>query len=340
MKFTLHSRIQNDPFGDEPIVVDVPDVPTRLSPGGFKLADVPFLPPSSPVASSTDDNNFAGLGSSPDRSSRFGKFNLVPASRDDDFFGDTVRKAVKQEAPSSCPWGNDSIPPLNFTMADSTFTKGAAADFQKFSQFTKVQETADGNVLVWGIATLEQPDMDGETCDYDSAKRAYQDWTTAAVKRTSAAGQEISLGPIRRQHSAEPAGKATKIEYNDDAKEIWLGSIPISDDIRKELQEGYLTGYSQGGSYGWRKCAECDKSLTLQQANNYCPGCKKKVPVRFGLGRLSEVSYVDSPCTGKGFNYVKSDGSSQFVTFTKRAPSFNDAVRLEELRVLGFLPRS
>ena len=125
-------------------------------------------------------------------------------------------------------------------------------------------------------------------------------------------------GPIRYQHSTEHAGKATKIEYDDDAKEIRLGSIPINDDIRKQLQDGYLSGYSQGGSYAWRRCSNCDKNLTLQQANNYCPDCKKQVPVRFGLKRLSEVSYVDSPCTGKGFDYVQADGSKKFVAFTKR----------------------
>jgi hypothetical protein len=190
--------------------------------------------------------------------------------------------------------------------------------FVKFAQFTKVQETGDGNVLVWGIATLEQPDLDNEVCDYDTAKDAYQTWSDAAKARTEGAGQEVSLGNVRYQHTIEPAGKATKIDYKDDEKEIWLGSVPISDDIRKELQQGFLTGYSQGGSYAWRKCTECGKSLTLQQANNFCPACKKQVQVLFGLKRVAEVSYVDSPCTGVGFDYVKADGSKQFVKFAKR----------------------
>lgn len=191
-------------------------------------------------------------------------------------------------------------------------------EFLKFAQFTKVQETGDGNVLVWGIATLERPDLDNEICDYDTAKEAYQTWSDAAKARTAGAGQEVSLGNIRYQHSIEPAGKATKLEFADDAKEVWLGSVPISDDIRKELQQGFLTGYSQGGSYAWRKCTECGKNLTLQQANNFCSACKKTVPVLFGLKRVSEVSYVDSPCTGVGFDYVKSDGTVQFVKFAKR----------------------
>lgn len=203
-------------------------------------------------------------------------------------------------------------------------------DFLKFSQFSKVQEQPDGNVLVWGISTWEKPDLDNETCDFETAVPVYQAWSDAAKARTEGAGQELSLGPIRYQHSTEPAGKATKLEFKPDEKEIWLGSVPISDSIRKELQQGFLTGYSQGGSYAWRKCMDCGKNLTLQQANNYCPNCKRNVPVLFGLKRLSEVSYVDSPCTGKGFDYVKADGTTQFVKFAQRSKPMAGAMQLTD----------
>jgi hypothetical protein len=191
-------------------------------------------------------------------------------------------------------------------------------DFLKFAQFAKVQEQPDGSVMVWGIATLEEPDLDAEICDYDAAKSAYEKWSEAAKARTEGAGQEVSLGNIRLQHGLDIGGKATDIEYDDDNKRIMLGSVPLNDQILADIRKGYYTGYSQGGSYAWRKCTECGKNLTLQQANNYCPNCKKSVSVLFGLKRVSEVSYVDSPCTGKGFDYVKSDGTKQFVKFAKR----------------------
>ena len=191
-------------------------------------------------------------------------------------------------------------------------------DFLKFVQFTKVQEQADGTAMVYGIATLEEPDLDDETCDYETAKEAYQKWSDAAKSRTSGAGQELSLGNIRLQHGLDIGGKAVQIDYDDDAKRIMLGSVPLNDGILEDVRKGYYTGYSQGGSYAWRKCMECGKNLTLQQANNFCSACKKTVPVLFGLKRVSEVSYVDSPCTGKGFDYVKADGSTQFVKFAKR----------------------
>lgn len=325
MKFRLSPlHHSDDPLGYEPpVTVDLPDT-TAPERGSFRFAPDNFLPATPPPLPAQDP--FGSVGTGP--VSRTQKINLVSAETADPFAGlgdasqsssplsDSVRLAPLVKGDGYFEVFDSSAQPEE---AGGAFTKGAGEDFSKFCKFTKIQEQDDGNVMVWGIATLEQPDLDNEVCDYPTAKDAYQAWSLAAVTRTSGAGQEVSLGPIRYQHSTEPAGKATKIQYDDDAREIWLGSVPISDDIRKELQQGFLTGYSQGGSYAWRKCTECGKNLTLQQANNFCPDCKKQVPVRFGLKRLTEVSYVDSPCTGQGFDYVKRDGSSRFVSFAKRA---------------------
>jgi hypothetical protein len=323
----------NDPFGDDkPVTVEVDEPRAQSStPGSIQLVKDSFLPEVSRPDAAHPPFFDEAAPVSPEM--RFTKISLAAVKADDHFagLGDTGPSGHVEKvnlAPVEC--GYFDLPASEHHQEpEAGFTKSSAGDFAKFCRFTKVQETDDGDILVWGIATLEQPDLDGEICDYDAAKGAYQAWSLAAAQRTSAAGQQVSLGPIRYQHSPEPAGKAVKVTYNDDAKEIWLGSVPISDSIRRELQQGFLTGYSQGGTYAWRKCADCGKSLTLQQANNYCPACKKSVPVLFGLKRLSEVSYVDSPCTGKGFDYVKADGSSRFVSFTKRAdPSPPDGVKI------------
>lgn len=328
-----------DPFGDDtPRSIEASG--QAQQPGPIKLVATSFLPPVAPVRLDPGDffSAFGARTSEGPVSNLFAKIKLAPISTDD-FPG-------LGDEPMSVPFGKIKLAPLikgHFPglddapeIGDATFTKGADADFHKFGRFTKIQETSDGNIEVWGIATHEKPDLDNETCHYDTAKDAYQEWSVAAAARTSAAGQQISLGPIRYQHSAEPAGKATKIQYDDDNKAIWLGSVPINDTVRNELQQGFLTGYSQGGSYSWRKCSDCGKSLTLQQANNYCPDCKKQVPVTFGLKRLSEVSYVDSPCTGKGFDYVKSDGTRRFVSFAKRAEPRPDGFQVvNSVRIFG-----
>lgn len=191
------------------------------------------------------------------------------------------------------------------------------AEFRKFYEFAKMEEKPDGTHEVWGIATLEQPDSDNEICCYETAVPVYQAWSSKALKRTSGNGQEPSLGNLRVQHGSEVGGKVTKLEFKDSEKEIWLGSEPI-DSMVTPLKKGMYTGYSQGGSYAWRSCADCDSPMPMEQGNNYCKSCKKTVPVMYGLKRISEVSYVDSPAIGIGFQSVKANGSCEMVKFSKK----------------------
>lgn len=191
-------------------------------------------------------------------------------------------------------------------------------EFRKFHQFSKLEDSKDGPPTIWGVATWEQPDSDNELCDYETAKPVYQAWSAKAFKRTSNAGQEPSLGNIRLQHGSEVGGKATKLEFDDKAKEIWLGSEPISDAVHDQLKKGMYTGYSQGGSYAWRACADCEGQMPMQQGYNFCENCGKNVNVRYGLKRIAEVSYVDSPATGEGFEHVKANGSTEILKFQKK----------------------
>lgn len=210
-----------------------------------------------------------------------------------------------------------------------------AATLHKFSQFLKMEDASNGAPTVWGIATLEQPDCDNEICMYEDSKPAYEAWSAAAAKRTAGAGQEVSLGNIRLQHGMEVGGKATKLEFDDQLKQIMLGSEPINDAVRTALKQGMYTGYSQGGSYAYRKCSQCDQAMPMQQGNNFCTKCKKNVPVNYALKSLSEVSYVDSPATGEGFEHVKANGSREIVKFQqKEAPMPKVAKTKEEMTAL------
>jgi hypothetical protein len=194
--------------------------------------------------------------------------------------------------------------------------------FVKFHQFAKLEDSkeTDGAPTVWGVATWEKPDSDNECCDYESAVPVYQAWSAKALKRTKGAGQAPSLGNIRLQHGMDIGGKATKLEFNDESKEIWLGSEPLNDEIKQNLRDGFYTGYSQGGSYAWRSCMVCDTAMPMRQGDNFCPNCNKSVSVRYGLRRIAEVSYVDSPATGEGFEHVKANGSIEILKFQKKTP--------------------
>lgn len=172
---------------------------------------------------------------------------------------------------------------------------------------TKVDETTHE---VFGVCTGEEPDHEDEICDYEAAKAEYIAWEADALARSTIPGMEPSHGNIRMQHGAEVAGKATGIEFDDANKRIYLRSVPKDDTTFSLLQRGFLTGYSQGGSYLWRKCDTC-KTDVARSEGNWCAKCRGPRKMRYGC-KIAEVSYVDSPCyKGATFDYVKADGTTE-----------------------------
>jgi hypothetical protein len=189
-----------------------------------------------------------------------------------------------------------------------------AYEMVKYFPLTKVDEI---NHTAYGIATCEKEDKDGEICDYAGAKKAYQAWSKEAEESTTASGQKVSLGNIRYMHKLIIAGKATKLKFDDDRKQIWLESTPAppltpeDPDIWPLLRDGFLRGYSQGGKYTSRVCNTCKKDIQ----GNYCSHCDKRVLVRY-VPTIAEVSWVDNPCLKEAtFTLVKSDGSTELKKF-------------------------
>lgn len=161
----------------------------------------------------------------------------------------------------------------------------------------KVDEQAH---MVWGIAASEAPDSDDEICDYTAAKAAIKKWSDETLAKTTSAGQDPSLGNIRVMHQLQVGGKAIKIEYRDDSKEVWLGSEPANDDVWHLLKGGFLTGYSIGGGYAWKR--------------------PEGSHVRYAP-EIGEVSYVDRPANpDASFAYVKADGTTELRKFAKPGP--------------------
>lgn len=164
----------------------------------------------------------------------------------------------------------------------------------KYFPLVKVDEAAH---MVWGLVTSETPDSDKEICDYPAAKEAIKKWSDDALAETMRAGQDPSLGNMRVMHQLQIGGKAIKIDYKDDQKQIWVGSEPASDDVWHLLKGGFLKGHSIGGSYAWRK-----------------PEGEYK---RYGP-TIGEISYVDKGSNpDASFAYVKADGSSELRKFAE-----------------------
>jgi hypothetical protein len=169
--------------------------------------------------------------------------------------------------------------------------------FLKFTSIIKVDEAAH---TVWGIVTSETPDADQEICDYPTAKEEIKKWSDDQLAKTIAAGQDPSLGNMRVMHQLQIGGKAVKIQCNDEAKQIWVGSEPANDEVWHLLKGGFLTGHSIGGKYLWKR--------------------KEGEYTRYGPG-FSEISYVDKGSNPDAtFAYVKADGTTELRKFVKPGP--------------------
>src|ERR1017187_7624124 len=169
---------------------------------------------------------------------------------------------------------------------------------------------------VYGLSTAEVRDADNETACYVDSKRNYAKWGDATSAITRGAGQAVSYGNIRQQHTSEIGGAARRIDCLDDRKQIWLLTEPVDDKVWDKLAGGFFTGYSHAGKYEYRRCINCAYDLP---SGNYCPQCHKDVTALYAP-ILSEVSYVDRPCLAIAtFAYVKADGKVEMRKFVAPA---------------------
>lgn len=123
----------------------------------------------------------------------------------------------------------------------------------------KTEELDDGTIKVWGYASADTKDSDGEIITADAMKAAlpgYMKW-----------------GAVREMHQAKAAGTAIEAEVQDDGK-TWFGAHIVDSEAVKKVQTGVYKGFSIGGKVTERD--ELNKSVIK------------------GLN-LIEVSLVDRP---------------------------------------------
>jgi hypothetical protein len=157
-----------------------------------------------------------------------------------------------------------------------------------FAQLSKIDEARHE---VWGVATAEVVDKEGEIFDYESSKPFFQTWSDEIAKATDGK----SLGNVREMHAPSAVGKLVALEFVDELKHIRVGAKIVDSAAWQKCTLGVYTGFSIGGSYvkTWK-----DGEFTRFTAN----------PV--------EISVVDNPCVpGAHFTAVKTDGSCEVRKF-------------------------
>ena len=182
MKFKLFPTGNgNDPLGfDTPVVVDLPDRRTTAD-SAFRLGHNDLIPEAAAELDPGDVFSALGTGASSGKATHsFPGFRLVKAEQGAGDYFESAPSTVGSGSPVTLARAqkDDSLfaafgPEAAPEEEPGTFRKGAETEFHKFAQFSKVEETADGDIIVYGIATLEQPDLDNEVCHYPTAKDAY-----------------------------------------------------------------------------------------------------------------------------------------------------------------------
>ena len=158
-----------------------------------------------------------------------------------------------------------------------------------FAQIAKIDESKHE---VWGVATAEVVDKEGEIFDYESSKPYFKNWSDEIAKAT----EGKSLGNVREMHVPSAVGKLVAITFDDDLKQIRVGARIVDSVAWQKCTLGVYTGFSIGGAYvnAWK-----DGEF-----------------VRFTASPV-EISVVDNPCVpGAHFTAVKADGTSEVRKFT------------------------
>lgn len=156
---------------------------------------------------------------------------------------------------------------------------------------------------VGGLITCEAVDKDGETLDYTGSKPEFQAWSMEAYNATKSAGQELSFGNVREQHSKRMVGKFVEpLQFDDDKKTIWGLAKIYDDDVWMKTKDGGYNGFSVGGNLKNAKTIGKTKFITI-------------IP--------REVSIVDNPAVDAAhFDFVRAaDGQIVKAAFKHRTPA-------------------
>jgi hypothetical protein len=143
---------------------------------------------------------------------------------------------------------------------------------------------------VWGVATTEALDSQGEIVDYEASKKAFEDWTDQFVRIS--AGE--TMGNIREMHQPKPVGKLIAYKPDDATKRIMVGvkisRSPAGDEAWQKVKERVLNGFSIGAP-------QADRRI------EYVNGKPRTRVIGY---KLSELSLVDNPaCPEAWFTEIK-----------------------------------
>jgi len=141
-----------------------------------------------------------------------------------------------------------------------------------YGEISKTEELDDGTIKVWGFASSESVDSDGETITADAMKAALPDY--------------MKFGAVREMHQAKAAGTAIEAEVQEDGR-TYFGAHIVDAEAVKKVKAKVYKGFSIGGKATGRD--ELNKTIV-------------------NALKLVEVSLVDRPANPDAvFTMYKAD---------------------------------
>lgn len=160
-----------------------------------------------------------------------------------------------------------------------------------YAEISKYEEQDDGTVKVWGYASSNAVDSDGETITTDAMKNALPDY--------------MKFGAVREMHQPLAAGTAIEASIEEETGKTFFGAHVVDPVACKKVLTNVYKGFSIGG-----KVTERD------------PADKKVIK---GL-KLVEVSLVDRPANPEAVFTVAKAASTPEEDVEDLAEILNDGV--------------
>lgn len=150
--------------------------------------------------------------------------------------------------------------------------------------FTKKEKQSDGTIKVWGFASSEAVDSDGDIIRASAMEGALPGY--------------MKFGNIREMHGASAAGVAFEASVDDATKKTFIGVHVVDPIAVKKVETGTYKGFSIGGSATHYEDEECK--------------------IIDGL-MLNEISLVDRPANPDAtFTLWKAKGMDKQPTATEQ----------------------
>jgi len=120
--------------------------------------------------------------------------------------------------------------------------------FNSFYDIQKKEDNSDGTVTVWGVASSEEKDSDGEIIKSEAIKGALPEYFKYGTG---------ALNEMHRKDSA--AGVVNSVDIDPISKQSYIEALVVDTEAVKKVKTGVYKGFSIEGSV--KKRNETDKSI-------------------------------------------------------------------------------